>query len=178
MLNSKVFLLAISSSFFLSLSSQSIAYLRVDTILQELPGYQKHIQENDSLKNYYSEEVKAENEKLTNRINNLFSKYNPREGESVDQIVARFSESDKTTFLLMQKETEMLEEKTKSYNQLLTLNYNENVQPLLDKLNLVVEECAQKNKLDMVFILEEVGPQLAYVNQKKDITVEIIKKIK
>ena len=161
-----------------ALSAQSIAYLRVDTILQELPDYQKYIQENDSLKTYFSEEVETENEKLSNKINNLFKKYNPKEGESVDQVIARFSESDKTTFQLLQKESEMLEEKTKSYNQLLNLNYNENVQPLLDKLNSIVEEYAQKNKFDMVFILEEVGPQLAYINQKKDITLEIIKRVK
>lgn len=159
-------------------SAQGIAYLKIDTILSVLPGYSKNVIENDSLKKFYTEEIKLDNEKLNNKVNTLFSKYNASESESVEAIVKRFSQSDKTAFELMQKESEMIEQKTASYNQMLNMHYDEKIQPLLDKLNSTVGTYSEKNKFDLVYVLEDVGRQLAYINPKKDITLEIIKLLK
>jgi Skp family chaperone for outer membrane proteins len=168
------FLLLVCSS----ISAQSIAYIRQDTLLAETPNYVKFINENDSIKKFYTDEIKLEFEKLDKKIDNLLRPYNPKEGETIEDLKARFSAADLTRLELLQKESEMLEQKTKSYNQLLSMHYAEKIQPLLDKINSEISKYSVKNKIDMVFILEEIGPKLAYINDKKDITNDIIKLIK
>jgi Skp family chaperone for outer membrane proteins len=78
----------------------------------------------------------------------------------------------------MEKEAGLIDEKTKSYNDIVDKHYKEKVQPLLDKLNAEVAKYAVKNKLDMVFILEEIAPALAYINKGKDITPALIGLVK
>lgn len=164
-------------SFLLSIAvvkTQSIAYVSQDTLLMQLPGYIKALTENDSLNKYYSAEVSEELEKLNNKINNLFTPYNPKENETVEAVLQRLSNSDKSKFELLRKESEMLDEKTKTYNELVGLHYNEKVMPLLNKLNKTIADYAAKNKIDAVLIIEQIGPALAYINQSKNITNNII----
>ena len=71
----------------------------------------------------------------------------------------------------------MLEERKKSYNEILDAHFKQNIRPRINKLNGIIEAYAAKNKYDMVFILEEIAPSLAYVNKGKDITPAIIREL-
>lgn len=156
------------------LKAQSIAYVSQDTLLMKLPGYMKAIMENDSLSKFYSTEVNEELEKLDKKINNLFSFYNPKENETVEEVLQRLSASDKSKFDLLKKELEMIDEKTKTYNELVEIHYNEKVMPLLNKLNKTIADYAIKNKIDAVLIIEQLGSGLAYINQNKNVTNNIV----
>jgi|GEM_PF-3645567 len=154
--------------------AQGNAYIRRDTLLAVLPGYTSKVKSFDSLKTAFSEELKGEQLKLEQKVSALFSPYNPKSNEPTDAIIARFSQADASRYALLQKESTLLEDRNKSYNDILQMNYSQNVQPLLTKLNKTIEDYSTKNKLDMVFILEDIAPALAYVNKGKDITNAII----
>jgi Skp family chaperone for outer membrane proteins len=154
--------------------AQGNAYIRRDTLLTVLPGYTLKVSSFDSLKTAFSEELKIEQQKLEQKVNALFTSYSPKSNETTDVLIARLSQADASRYALLQKESVLLEERSKSYNEILQMNYSQNVQPLLTKLNKTIEQYAVKNKLDMVFILEDIAPALAYVNKGKDITGAVI----
>lgn len=158
--------------------SQGTAFIRRDTLLSVLPGYTMHTQTFDSLKTSFSEELKLDQQKLEQKLSNLFGPYSSADNESTEALVARLSPADLSRYGLLQKEFNLIEERSKSYNEILQLHYKEKIQPLLDKLNKAIEEYSQKNKLDMVFVLEDISPALAYVNKGKDITNPIIALLK
>jgi Skp family chaperone for outer membrane proteins len=156
------------------LSAQGNGYLRRDTLLTELPGYTQAIKEFDDMKKMYNEEIKTDRERLNQKVMDLLKPYNTKEGETPESIIGRLSPADASRFSVMEKEAGLIDEKTKSYNDIIDKHYKEKVQPLLDKLNAEVEKYAVKNKLDMVFVLEEIAPALAYINKGRDITPAII----
>ena len=154
--------------------AQGNAYIRRDTLLTVLPGYTSKVKSFDSLKTAFSEELKIDQQKLEQKVNTLFAPYSPKNTETTDELIARLSPADASRYALLQKESVLLEDRSKSYNEILQMNYSQNVQPLLTKLNKTIEQYAVKNKLDMVFILEDIAPALAYINKGRDITGPII----
>ncbi len=178
-MKSKLFFLLVFSFYGVSsILAQGNAYLRRDTLLKELPGYTQAIKEFDDLKKMYNDEIKADRERLNQKVVDLLKPYQTKEGETPESIIGRLSPADASRFSVMEKEAGLIDEKTKSYNDIVDKHYKEKVQPLLDKLNAEVEKYAVKNKLDMVFILEEIAPALAYINKGKDITPALIGLVK
>ncbi len=163
---------------FSALWAQGNAYVRRDTLLQELPGYTKALKEFEDMKKIYNEEIKADRDRLSQKLADLFAPYQFKTDEPIESILSRLNPSDKARFGVMEKEADLIDEKTKSYNEIVDKHYKEKVQPLLEKLNKEIENYAVKNKLDMVFILEEIAPALAYINKGRDITPAIIGLIK
>lgn len=160
-----------------NLLAQSNAYIRQDTLLSVLPGYQAKLKSLDSLKTLFTEELTQEQNKLEQKISGLIAPYNPQPNESSEALLKRLSTADASRYSIIQKEAQLLEEKKKSYNDILDGYYIQHIQPLLMKLNASIETYAAKNKYDMVFILEQIAPALAYVNKGKDITPAIIQLI-
>lgn len=171
-------LICIAVSLTINTYAQGNAYIRRDTLLSVLPGYEANVTAFDSLKTAFTEELKSEQQKLEQKVSALFAPYNPKSTETTEALIARLNPSDASRYSLLQKESALLDDRSKSYNEILQMNYKQNVQPLLEKLNKVIEDYCVKNKLDMVFILEDIAPALAYVNKGKDITNSIIAVIK
>lgn len=161
---------------FISLSgySQSNAYIRRDTLLKVMPGYVQKTEEFNALNKKYSEEIKADRERINQKVVELLSAYKPAAEETVESLLGRLSKPDASRYAMMEKEAALVDEKAESYNELLDMHYKQNIQPLLDKLNGEIEKYAVKNKIDMVFIFEEIAPSLAYINKGKDITPAMI----
>lgn len=160
-----------------ALYAQSNAYIRQDTLLAVLPGYKAKLTSLDSLKKTFTEELTQEQNKLEQKVAALFAPYNPQQNETAETLVKRLSPADASRYSIIQKEAVLLEEKKKSYNEILDGYYKQNIQPLLSRLNTTIETYATKNKYDMVFILEQIAPALAYINKGKDITPAIIELI-
>lgn len=161
---------------FISLSgySQSNAYIRRDTLLKVMPGYVQKTEEFNALNKKYSEEIKADRERINQKVVELLSAYKPSAEETVESLLGRLSKPDASRYAMMEKEAALVDEKAEGYNELLDMHYKQNIQPLLDKLNGEIEKYAVKNKIDMVFIFEEIAPTLAYINKGKDITPAMI----
>ena len=86
--------------------------------------------------------------------------------------------NDVSKLELILEEDKFIEKKVKNYELLLSTEYKTLVQPILDKVNSAISTYATKNKLDAVYILEQMRPALAYMNKNKDVTQVIIQALK
>jgi Skp family chaperone for outer membrane proteins len=154
--------------------AQNNAFVRRDTLLKVLPGYSQKMEEFNSLSQKYADEIKSDRERINRKVAELLSAYKPSAEETAESLLGRLSKPDASHYSMMEKEAALVDEKAESYNELLEMHYKQNIQPLLDKLNAEIEKYAVKNKIDMVFIFEEIAPSLAYINKGKDITPAII----
>ncbi len=75
-------------------------------------------------------------------------------------------------------EDKLIDKKANNFEMVLNSDYKANVQPILDRVNKAIAIYATKNKIDVVYILEQIRPALAYFDAKKDITTIIIKALK
>lgn len=159
------------------LHAQGNAYVRQDTLFSVLPGYRAQLKSLDSLKAVFAEELQSDQQKLEQKANALLAPYSPQANESAEKLLGRLNTADASRYALIQKEAVLLEERKKSYNEILDAHFKQNIRPRINKLNGIIEAYAAKNKYDMVFILEEIAPSLAYVNKGKDITPAIIREL-
>lgn len=158
--------------------SQNFAYIKQTEVLKALPNYEKNIIKSDSLKKIFEIEFKTSNNQFNEKLVDLLKKYDVKENEGIEAIEARMSELDKAKLEVLRKEEDLLKKTEENYNLQLKDFYQKNVQVLLDKLNSEIEKYAKANKIDAVYIYENLRPALAYMDVKKDITPEIIKRIK
>jgi Skp family chaperone for outer membrane proteins len=147
-------------------------------VLKALPNYENNIKKADSLKKNFEAEFKISNDAFGTKLNEILKKYNVKENETIETIEARMSELDKAKLDVLKKEEELLRKTEENYNLQLNEFYKNNIQNLLDKLNVEIEKYAKTNKIDAVYIYENLRTALAYIEAKKDITAEIIKRIK
>lgn len=153
---------------------QNSAYVYQDSLYRQLKGYKVKIAAADSLTKMYSDEIKAEREKLTQKFNQLSSPYNVKQNESVEMLKGRMSALDVEKLNILVEEEKALNNKYTSYNALLEKQYKQDIQPYVDKVNAAIEEYAALNKLDYVWIADRLKPALAYINRGKDITSTIV----
>lgn len=173
----KIILLVAFISFGM-LSAQKVAYVQENKILKTISGYETEVKEIDSLTNVYKNEISLKSKENNEKIKKTLSAYKFGEKESLESIKAKLKPADLKKLEQFQKEIEDLDKKGKEYEEKLTGMYKSKVQPKLDKVNKVLEDYSKKNKIDMIYKLENIGSALAYVNNQLDITEEIIKALK
>lgn len=172
-----IFVFAFCCISFIS-TAQNFAYIKQNEVLKALPNYEKNILKADSIKKVFEAEFKVSNQDFNKKLSDLLKKYDVKENETIDVIQSRMSELDKARLDVLRKEEELQRKTEENYNMQLNEFYQKNVQNLLDKLNSEIEKYAKANKLDAVFIYENLRTSLAFIDVKKDITAEIIKRIK
>ncbi len=158
---------------FSKLNAQNSVYFYRDSILSIAPGYIPAISKLDSLKTTYNKEIQEANQQLEAKINALINPYKPSKEETIDNIKKRIAASDTTKLSLFIKEGQFIIEKTKTYNQLYQQTFEKEVQSILNKVDVIISKYAQTNKIDFVYMMEELGRSLAYMNKKKNITQAI-----
>jgi Skp family chaperone for outer membrane proteins len=167
------FILMLFFTAFSSINAQNTVYFYRDSVLAITPGYIPAIIKVDSLKTAYNKEVQAASQQWEAKLNNLLSPYKPVKDESIEVIKKRMSPTDTTQFALLQKEGQFIGEKTKTYNQLYNQNFEKEVQSILNKVDAIISKYAQANKIDFIYMMEELGKSLAYMNKTKNITQAI-----
>jgi Skp family chaperone for outer membrane proteins len=171
----KKVLLILSLAGFLTATAQKNAYIEQTELLKSLKGYEENVKLVDSTKKVYSQEIQDAQKKLNDKFQALIKNYNVTDKDTDETLKAKLSDLDKSKFELYQDESKMIEKSTKNYDLMLQTLFKDKVQPLLDKLNNSIDTYAKKNKIDMVFILENIQPALAYIDKSKNITSEIKK---
>jgi Skp family chaperone for outer membrane proteins len=156
-----------------ALNAQNTAFIYRDSILAVTPGYIPSIKKVDSLKRAYATEIDAANKEWETKVNKLLAAYNPKKDETIDVIKKRMTVADTTQFELLIKESSFISEKAKTYNQLYQQAFAKDVQSILNKVDAIISKYAQANKLDYVFMMEEIERSLAYMNKGKNITQPI-----
>ena len=154
--------------------AQNYGYIHRDSILKSVPNYLPKLKELSSDQKKYSEEVKQGMEDLQKKVSDLLRPYKPTKNESIVGIKARMNGMDTVRLNLLLDEEKSLKKKEESYNYMLNFTYKNEIQPILDKVNDAISNYAKKNKLDGIYILENMSNALAYINEDRVITQDII----
>lgn len=169
-MNYKVFFLAVVFSCVAYGAQAQQAYVYKDSLLVAAKGYTSKKESLDSIQKVYSEEVQNIRTKAQTAYTALIKPYAPKEGETLEQLKARLNAIDAEKLTLLQEEEKLLETRIKSYNSQLEQQYNRDIKPIMDAIDNTIASYAKKNKIDFVFIMEELAKSLAYVNKGKNIT--------
>jgi Skp family chaperone for outer membrane proteins len=158
---------------FSKLNAQNSVYFYRDSVLAITPGYISAIKKVDSLKNTYNKEIQTASQQLNEKVGKIINPYKPTKEETIDLIKKRMSPSDTIQLNLLIKEEQFIVEKTKSYSQIYQQAFDKEVQSILNKVDNILKKYAEANKLDFIYMMEEMEQSLAYMNKKKNITQPI-----
>ena len=162
-----------------AVNAQNYGFIHRDSILKSVPNYIPKLQELSADQKKYAAEVKQGMQDLQSKVSELLKPYKPNKQESIVGIKARMNGMDTIKLNLLLDEEKSLKKKEESYNYMLNFTYNNEIQPIIDKVNDAISNYAKKNKLDGIYILENISPSLAYINEKRIITqviIDILKK--
>lgn len=153
------------------------AYLYQDSVYYQSVGYTEKIETLNNDKDKYEQELKGLQKNLKEKILNLTSTYNSVSGETMEQVKMRMSAKDAEMLSLLEEENKLLDKRIASYNKVLEDQYNNDIMPYVQLVNSTIESYALKNKIDFVWIMENMNNSLAYANKGKNITSVIIKMV-
>jgi Skp family chaperone for outer membrane proteins len=160
------------------LFAQKIAYVQETKILYSLKEYQKQVKEIDSLSKQYKNQIAIKTTESNNKFDKLLAGYKFEQNETIESIKSKMKPADVKKLEALQSELAEIDSQGKKHENELSLIYKTKIQPKLDNVNKVIEDYAKKNKIDVIYKLENIGSALAYVNKKLEITDEIIKQLK
>lgn len=175
-MKTKIFLLSL---FLFSLLSyaQSTAFISREKLFSQLKGYTVKQAAADTLKLQLSREVQQQQAGLQKKYQELISPYNPKNNETSEAIKVRMSKMDQEKYKLLLEEQKMQEKRIMSFNMQLEELYKKDLKPYAEKVETVLREYSQKNKIDMIWYLEDVYKALPYYNKSNDITQIIIEMV-
>jgi Skp family chaperone for outer membrane proteins len=159
-------------------NTNPIAYIEQTKILKSLQNFEQNTKEVDSLKQTYAKEIQENTIALNEKINVLLKPLQLNDTETIETIKAKLKDNDLAKFDLYLQENELIEKASKNYDLMLKTIYEQKVQPLIDKVNVTIEEYAKSNDIKIVLTLENISPALAYIDKGVDITEIIIMKLK
>lgn len=154
--------------------AQNIGYVYADSILLSISGYKQSLIKSDSLKKVYSFEIEQSQNALQVKYNTLISKYKVGSDETLAGLKQRMTPEDTLNLSIILQESKLIELRRDGYNDILSMMYTRDIKPIIEKVNAVIKEYAEKNKIDVVFVMEQIGASVAYSNPSKDITKQII----
>lgn len=158
--------------------AQKTAFIDRDSVLSVTPGYIEKVTAFQQERNKYVQEIQAEKNQLDEMAQKLLSKYTPQENETLGQIKQRMTPADTLQLQIITDENRLMEKKSKTYEDMLSLTFKKEVQPILDQVNRIIEKYADDNKIDVVYSLREISPAVVYYSKNKNITATIIERVK
>jgi len=158
--------------------SQKTAYIYTDSVLLSVPDYKVKMVKLDSLRQNYTKEINAGIADVQSRYETLAAPYAPKKNESIQEIKKRMSTSDTLRVSLLEKEAIQWQEKRATYDKLIQTQYNQEIQPMLNKVNAVITDYAKANSLSAVYSFEQLRNLVVYIDPKQNITGVIVKKLK
>jgi len=135
---------------------QNFAYIHRDSVLYNTPNYVNNIKKTDSLTQAYKNEIKVAQESLQQKLNDLLSKYSPKEGETLDILRTRMTAIDTTSLGILTDEDIMIQNKIKSYDNILKFTFERDVKPLLLEVDKIIVEYAIKNNLSIILFMKQL----------------------
>lgn len=158
--------------------AQGIGVVSRTAIYQSMPTFIKDLKMIDSLQSTFSMEIQKENLRLQDRVRSLLTAYNPKEEESIELIKKRMSPKDTLALKVAFDEDLALEKRKKSYDTRLERLQKEKVEPILKSVDEAIKKVAQEANLDVVYFIEDVNNTMAYFNEKKNYTSQVIAALK
>ena len=174
----KKFVLLVLVLFSAHVFSQKTAYLYTDSVLLSLPDYKVKMVKLDSLRQNYTKEINAGIADVQSRYEILTTPYAPKKNETILELKKRMSASDTLRVGLLEKEAIQWQEKRTTYDKLIQTQYNQEIQPMLNKVNGVITDYARANSLSAVYSFEQLRNLVIYIDPKQNITGVIVRKLK
>lgn len=168
------FTFLIFSTFFYA---QNVSYVHIDSIFSSLPNYKSNVAKIDSLSKEYQKEIKLAKEQWESKLNTLLKSYNVKENEDLNLLKSRMTTVDTSRLSILIDEDKLIAKRAQNYDLMLKTTYDNDVQPLVNKVSKAIEEFAKLNKIDVVYIIEQLNPAIAYIDKRKNITKKIIAKV-
>lgn len=157
--------------------AQKTSFINETKLLRATSGYEKAVAQMDTLKLQMQAEIKATQTTLATKVNTLFKTYNFSNTDTTEQIQAKLSETDKKKFSLLQEENQLLEKQAKAKEEEYQQIYKEKVGTILENVNKVVKEYCKKNKIDILYKIDVLQPAIAYYDESKEVTQELISQL-
>jgi len=158
--------------------SQKTAYLYTDSVLLSVPDYKLKVAKLDSVRQNYTKEINAGIAGIQSRYETLTATYALKKNETIQELKKRMSVSDTLRMSLLEKEAVQWQEKRTTYDKLIQTQYNQEIQPMLNKVNGVITDYARANGLSAVYSFEQLRSALVYIDPKQNITGLIVRKLK
>lgn len=159
------------------INAQETAFIYESKLLKVTPGYAQALEQMDTLKNQMQKELKTAQALLSTKFTNLVEPYNFSSDTNIEQIQAKLSETDKKKFSLLQEENQLLEKQAKAKEEEYQQIYKEKVGTILENVNKVVKEYCKKNKIDILYKIDVLQPAIAYYDESKEVTQELINQL-
>ncbi|GEN78092.1 OmpH family outer membrane protein [Chryseobacterium hagamense] len=151
-------------------NAQTTAFISKDKLYPALKGFSARQASLDTLRLKLSQEIQEEEQTLQKKYESIINPYAPKQNETFESLRMRMNKTDAEKLKLLQDERKLHETRIKSYNNQISEQYSHEVKPYLEKAGQQIEAYAKKNKIDMIWYLEDVKPALPYYNSSKDIT--------
>jgi Skp family chaperone for outer membrane proteins len=161
----------------LSSCTQKTAFVSEAKVLAATPGYALAIQEMDSVKTVYTQTLTLDQEQLNQKIDKLLAPYHLKRDMPLADIEAALSEADKKRFALLQEEAQLQDKQLKIFEQDYQALYQVKVGLIVQKANEQIQSYCKANKIEILYKREVINQSLVYVDDKLDITQDIIQLI-
>ncbi|WP_294323198.1 OmpH family outer membrane protein [uncultured Chryseobacterium sp.] len=153
--------------------AQSTAVVSREKLFSQLKGYAARQAAADTLRMQLSREVQQQEAGLQKKYRELLDSYKPVQNESQEALYARMNQTDQEKFKLLQEERKLQETRIKSFSSQLDALYAKDLKPYTVAVAAALQQYAGKNKIDMVWYLEDITKALPYYSKEKDITAAI-----
>ncbi|WP_294307156.1 OmpH family outer membrane protein [uncultured Chryseobacterium sp.] len=154
-------------------TAQSSAVISRTALFSQLKGYAARQAAADTLRMQLSREVQQQEAGLQKKYRELLDSYKPVQNESQEALYARMNQTDQEKFKLLQEERKLQETRIKSFSSQLDALYAKDLKPYTVAVAAALQQYAGKNKIDMVWYLEDIAKALPYYSKEKDITAAI-----
>lgn len=163
---------------FQSSIAQRVCFVNETKLLKEVPNYIKNLTEVDSIKKEFIIEITDKKSTLDKKIEQLIQSYGLNKDVNKEVILSKLSETDKKRIELFQEENQLLEKQAQVKEEEYQAIYNEKVGLIIEKVNKIVQDYCKKNKIEVLFKIDQLQPAIAYYDESKDVTEVIIKLVK
>jgi Skp family chaperone for outer membrane proteins len=149
----------------------------LDSIFSALPNYKSNVVKIDSISKEYQKEIKTAKEQWESKFNSLLKPYDVKQNEDLALLKTRMTSVDTSRLSILIDEDKLIAKRAQNYDLMLKTMYDNDVQPLITKVSKTIEDYAKLNKIDVVYVIEQLNPAVAYIDRRKNITKKIIAKI-
>lgn len=175
----KQFLYVFVALMFLGYAAQAqVGFVSRAIIYQSIPGFINDLKLIDSMQAVYNKEMQVQGEQLQTKARNLMAAYSPKANETLDAIKKRMSPADTMALKKVFDDNLVLENKGKGYDAKIAKLQKEKVEPVLAKVDAAIKKMAIAENLDVVYFFEDVNTSLAYINEKRNYTEQVIQLLK
>lgn len=169
-----VALLAVLVCPFFAIAQLETAFIHLDSVKLAQPNYEVHLARLDSTQKAYTTEVTALESTLSKKFDALLAPYKPQPQEPLEAIKSRMETGDTLQLQMLVQELEAIQNKAKSYENLLNFMYQRDIVPIEEAIQAAIATYAQKNKIKAVWNLNQNQAPPLYVDPKANITKAIV----